>query len=115
MMQAYTRAARWIMRRQYYTYILASDSRVLYVGVTNSLLRRVHQHKSESCISFTARYHVVRLVYFQAYADVRTAITREKQIKRWTRRRKYRLIERHNPDWRDLSLDWLRDDAPCER
>lgn len=95
--------------RQYYVYILASKARVLYVGVTNSILRRTSEHKSRAHVSFTSRYRITNLVYFEVWTDIRAAIAREKVLKRWTRKRKALLIERTNPDWRDLSVDWYRE------
>ena len=92
---------------QYYVYILASLSRRLYTGVTNDLMRRVYQHKQRAASSFTQRYRIDRLVYFDCSASVQAAIAREKQLKQWTRARKHRLIETNNAGWRDLSLDWL--------
>jgi putative endonuclease len=91
--------------RQYYVYILASLSRVLYVGVTNNLQRRIREHKRGVVPGFTRNYHVTTLVYFESTSDVRAAIAREKQLKRWPRQRKVRLIEAGNRDWRDLSVD----------
>ncbi len=90
--------------RTYHVYIMASASRVLYVGVTNDLLRRVMQHKEKSIPGFTARYRVTELVYFEARSAIRTAIAREKQIKGWLRARKVALIETLNPRWQDLSI-----------
>jgi len=95
--------------RDYYVYVLASHSRVLYIGVTNDLRRRMQQHKCSVFPGFTRDHRVTTLVYFESTADVRVALAREKQLKRWPRRRKERLIEAGNPDWRDLSVDWLRD------
>jgi putative endonuclease len=94
--------------RQYYVYMLANKSRTLYVGVTNSIVRRTAQHKSRTHASFTNRYGITNLVYFEVWTDIRAAIAREKVLKRWTRSRKLKLIERHNPDWRDLAIDWER-------
>lgn len=91
--------------RIYHVYIMASASRVLYVGVTNDLLRRVSEHKQRNVPGFTARYRVTELVYFEAFGDVRVAIAREKQIKGWLRVRKIALIEAFNPRWKDLSAD----------
>jgi putative endonuclease len=88
--------------RQYYVYMLASPSRVLYVGVTNNLGRRLAEHRDESRRGFTHHYGVVKLVYFETTANAVTAITREKQLKKWPRWRKVRLIERANASWRDL-------------
>lgn len=91
--------------RSYFTYILASKSRVLYIGVTNDIERRVREHKEKSKAGFTARYNVSRLVYLETYNDVRDAIAREKQLKGWLRERKVALIESVNPTRRDLSDD----------
>ena len=92
---------------QYYVYFLTNwNNRVLYVGVTNNLERRLYEHKHELIDGFTKRYHVHKLVYFETTTDVRAAIAREKQFKRWTRAEKNKLISAANPDWRDLSEDW---------
>lgn len=90
--------------RQYFVYVLASRSRVLYVGVTNDLERRVFEHKQKLVPGFTAEYDVDRLIYFESTPNVLAAIRREKQIKGWRRNRKVALIESVNPDWEDLSL-----------
>jgi putative endonuclease len=100
--------------RTYYVYIMASRSRVLYVGVTNDLARRVSEHKRGRNAGFTSRYRVTRLVYFEEFADVRDAIAREKAIKGWRRSRKVALIEGRNPTWCDLtepslSISFLRE------
>src|SRR5438045_1614004 len=94
------------MTRQYYVYVMASISRVLYVGVTNDLRRRVGEHKAAEVEGFTKRYNVNRLVHLEATGDVRAAIAREKVIKGWARSKKIVLIERENPGWRNLSLEW---------
>lgn len=88
--------------RNYAVYILASRSRVLYVGVTNDLVRRVWEHRNASVPGFTQRYRVHRLVYFEHTTDVLAAIAREKQIKGWRRDKKVALIESSNAEWRDL-------------
>ena len=93
--------------RHYFIYVLASRSRVLYVGVTNDLERRVFEHKQKLVPGFTAEYDVDRLIYFESTPDVFAAIRREKQIKGWRRNRKVALIESVNPDWEDLSLRWI--------
>ena len=94
------------MDRTYYVYILASDSRELYVGVTNDLLRRVGQHRSSlRPNSYTTKHQVFRLVYCESTNDILAAIRREKQIKGWVRRRKVKLIDQTNPDWKDLAED----------
>ena len=87
----------------FYVYIMASRSRVLYVGVTNDLARRVNEHKQGLVPGFTTRYRVTRLVYFEEFADIWDAIAREKVIKGWVRSRKTRLIDSRNPTWEDLS------------
>ena len=84
-------------------YILASRTRVLYVGVTNDLGRRVAEHRAGREGSFAQRYHVHRLVYAEEYPDVRDAIHREKQLKGWRRERKVALIDEANPSWEDLA------------
>jgi putative endonuclease len=76
---------------------------VLFVGVTNDLKRRVHQHKEIQADSFTKKYNVDKLVYYETCADVKEAITREKQLKAGSRDKKVALIESINPDWKDLS------------
>ena len=87
----------------YYVYILASGvGGTLYTGVTNDVARRVSEHRDKVARSFTGRHGVTHLVYFEHHTDVEAAIRREKQIKRWKRAWKIRLIEEHNPDWRDL-------------
>ena len=89
---------------QYYVYILANGFHTtLYIGVTNSLRRRVREHKEHiDPKSFTSRYHVDKLVYYEVYSDTLTAIEREKQLKSWNRKRKDQLIESVNPQWDDL-------------
>ena len=94
------------MTRQCYVYIMASISRVLYIGVTNDLRRRVEEHKAGAVQGFTKRYNVNRLVHFEATEDVRAALEREKELKMWRRSKKIALIEKENPGWRDLSLEW---------
>jgi putative endonuclease len=89
--------------KTYFVYILAGKSATLYVGVTNDLLRRLLEHTRELVPGFTRRYNIRRLVYFEPFGDVRTAIAREKQLKRWTREKKQALIESANPQWKDLS------------
>jgi len=88
---------------KYHVYILSSRTRVLYVGITSRLSGRISEHKAHAVSGFTKRYNVDRLVYVEGYQDVTTAIAREKQIKAFRRSKKVALIERANPDWRDLS------------
>jgi len=86
----------------YHVYIMASASGVLYIGVTNHLERRTAEHKQETIQGFTSKYNITKLVFFEAFGDIRNAIAREKQLKRWRRTKKVALIERINP-WGDLS------------
>jgi putative endonuclease len=89
--------------RHFYVYILASKvGGTLYIGVTNDLVRRVWEHKSKLIESFTEKYDVVRLVYFEQFDDPENAIKREKRLKKWNRAWKVRLIEENNPNWDDL-------------
>ena len=94
------------MEHRYYVYILASKSRVLYIGVTNDLTARILQHRSGEIGGFTSDYKVHRLVYYEQHAWIQNAIAREKQLKRWRREKKVWLIERENPTWEDLAADW---------
>jgi putative endonuclease len=93
----------------YYVYILTNKSRTLYTGVTNDLKRRVYQHRNKPIPGFTCQYNLSRLVFFETTTDIRAAITREKQIKGWTRAKKLVLIKAANPRWRDLRIDWYRE------
>ena len=94
-------------KMEYYVYILTNkNNRVMYIGVTNDLARRLYEHKQELVEGFTKRYHVHKLVYYEQTTDVRSAIAREKQLKGWLRARKNELVETMNPEWRDLSEDW---------
>ena len=97
--------------KQYYVYIMTNKSRTLYTGVTNDLVRRVREHKQKLLPGFASRYNIGLLVYFEAAGDVRAAIAREKQIKRWSRARKVALIESDNPAWGDLSAEWYGEDG----
>ena len=89
---------------QYYVYILSNDHKnVIYTGVTNDLVRRVYEHKNHlDKNSFTSRYNVEKLVYYEKTTNIESAIAREKQIKGWNRKRKDKLIEITNPNWNDL-------------
>ena len=91
---------------QYYVYILASQKNgTLYIGVTNDLLRRVYEHKNNIIKGFTEKYRVHDLVYFEVTQSIEGAILREKQLKTWNRQWKIRLIEKDNPQWKDLYQD----------
>ena len=97
------------MTRDYFVYILANGSRMLYVGVTNDLKRRVYEHRKKVMPGYTRQYNISRLVYFESTPNVSAAIAREKQIKGWIRAKKLALIERKNPEWADLSEGWYDD------
>ena len=87
----------------YYVYLLASRRHgTLYLGVTNNLVRRVYEHKTKVVPGFTKRYNVDRLVWFEIHDEILSAIAREKELKKWRRDWKIRLIEEQNPDWGDL-------------
>jgi putative endonuclease len=90
----------------YFTYIMASRSHTLYVGMTGDLHERVFKHKWKEHDGFTARYNCDRLVWFESHQDVTKSIEREKQLKGWRREKKIALIEKMNPAWVDLSRDW---------
>ena len=92
--------------KRYYVYIMASKSRVLYVGMTGFLMQRVQQHKTGECEGFTKKYNVNRLVYYEVFKYVGNAINRETEIKKWRRSKKVALIEKDNPTWEDLSEQW---------
>ncbi|QPJ61938.1 MAG: GIY-YIG nuclease family protein [Candidatus Nitronauta litoralis] len=89
--------------KEYFVYILTNPSGTLYTGVTNSLERRMAEHKSGMLPGFASRYCLGRLVYFEKTDQVESAINREKQIKGWKRKKKIELIESMNPNWKDLS------------
>ena len=93
--------------KTYFVYIMSNRSKTLYTGVTNSLVRRVREHKEGTGSCFAAQYKVDRLVYFERFEDVHNAIEREKRIKRLLRIRKIALIVSVNPAWRDLSSEWF--------
>jgi len=91
---------------QYFVYILTNwNNRVMYVGMTNDLMRRLHEHKTHAVKGFTEKYNVSKLVYFEETADVHAAIAREKEIKKWRREKKNALVVRTNPEWRDIGND----------
>ena len=87
----------------YYVYILASKRNgTLYVGVTSDLKKRIYEHREKMVDGFTKEHNIKKLVYFESTTDVRCAITREKQLKKWNREWKIRQIEEMNPNWEDL-------------
>jgi putative endonuclease len=97
--------------KTYYVYVMTNRSSTLYVGMTNNLLRRILEHRSRMAGSFTARYRIDRLVYFEETSDVNVAIHREKELKGWTRARKIALINSVNPRWIDLSDELFAEGA----
>ena len=91
----------------YFVYILSNrNDSVVYIGVTSNLPKRLYEHRSGLADGFTKKYNVHKLVYFEQTSDVYSALSREKQLKKWSRSKKNLLIEHQNPTWRDLSLDW---------
>ena len=94
-----------MIKKQYAAYILTNRSnKVMYVGVTSNLERRLAQHKDKSVSGFTAKYRVDRLVYYELTNDVLSAIAREKEVKKWRREKKNRLVESINPQWLELEV-----------
>jgi putative endonuclease len=94
--------------RRYYVYILANRRYgVLYVGLTNDLVRRLSQHRQKIVAGFTKEYGVVQLVYFEEYASVTEARARERSLKRWRRAWKLKLVDDFNPQWRDLAQEHI--------
>ena len=88
----------------YYVYVMTNwNNNVLYIGVTNNLVRRTGEHKSKCIPGFTKKYNLTKLVYFEDYSDVNFAIAREKQLKGWTREKKNNLVNGFNKNWLDLS------------
>jgi putative endonuclease len=96
------------MDKHYYVYILASKKNgTLYVGVTSDLTRRIWEHKSKAVEGFTQKYNANKLVYFEQYDDAENAIKREKRLKKYNRKWKLELIEKVNPEWRDLYTELI--------
>ena len=94
--------------KKYYVYILASKRNgTLYIGVTNDLMRRVYEHKNDLIDGFTKKYGVHSLVYYEQYDEVVNAIQREKRLKKWNRQWKIELIEKENPEWKDLYMQLI--------
>jgi putative endonuclease len=91
----------------YYVYILTNqNNKVMYVGMTNNLQRRLFEHKNKLNAGFTKKYNVDKLVYFEESSSVDVALNREKEIKKWRREKKNRLVELVNPEWRDLGVEF---------
>ncbi|MBL7069369.1 MAG: GIY-YIG nuclease family protein [Candidatus Omnitrophica bacterium] len=97
------------MTKEYYVYILASRRNgTLYIGVTNNLAKRVYEHKNDLVSGFTQKYKVHKLAYYESYNDVNEALVKEKRLKKWNRQWKIELIEKFNPEWRDLYDDIIK-------
>ena len=94
------------VENRYYVYLMTNwNHRVIYVGVTNDLARRIYEHQNKLVKGFTEKYNVNKLVYYEQTNDVFTALTREKEIKKWRRQKKDALMQSANPKWQDLSED----------
>jgi putative endonuclease len=97
----------FMREHNYYVYILTNwNHKVMYVGMTNDLERRLYEHKNKLIEGFTKRYNIDTLVYYEHTMDVFEAITREKEIKKWRREKKNKLVGTMNPEWKDLSKEW---------
>ncbi len=94
------------MNHSYWTYIVASRTGTLYVGITNNIERRIWEHKTGQIDGFSQKYHCERLVYYEVFDQVLDAIAREKRLKGWRREKKIVLIESRNPRWEDLAENW---------
>lgn len=97
------------MRKTYWVYIMASKTGTLYIGMTNNLDRRVYEHRNNLIEGFTKKYACHRVVFAEEYYDVQQAIEREKQLKKWNRKKKEWLIRLDNPSWKDLTIEWNLD------
>ncbi|EKD58460.1 MAG: hypothetical protein ACD_56C00119G0007 [uncultured bacterium] len=98
-----------MLEKFYYVYVLASHRNgTLYIGVTDNLIKRSWEHKNETVESFTKKYKVSRLVYYESTNDINSALLREKQLKKWNRKWKLELIEKENPDWIDLAAEYYK-------
>jgi len=96
-----------VLDKHYYVYILTNkNNNVLYTGITNNIYIRLSQHKQKLVKGFTTKYNCNKLVYYEYFNDVKLAISREKEIKKWRREKKVNLINILNPEWRDLSEEW---------
>ncbi|MCH7960353.1 MAG: GIY-YIG nuclease family protein [Candidatus Hydrogenedentes bacterium] len=97
-----------LREHRYFVYLLTNrNDKVMYVGMTNDLERRLYEHKNKTFEGFTKKYNVSKLVYFEETNDVWAAIAREREIKKWRREKKNSLVNADNPDWKDLSADWI--------
>ena len=95
--------------KNYYVYILASQKNgTLYIGITSNLIKRIQEHKAKIADGFTKKYNVDMLVHYDQTGDVNAALTREKALKKWNRSWKIQLIEKDNPNWKDLYFDIIQ-------
>ena len=93
------------MNREYYVYILTNwNNQVMYIGVTNDLKRRLYEHQQGFLEGFTKKYNVHKLVYFECCGEAKDAISREKQLKKWSRAKKNTLVESKNPNWEEITI-----------
>lgn len=93
--------------KTYYVYLLTNwNNKVMYVGMTNNLERRIYEHKNKLINGFTKKYNINKLVYYEETSDVNSALSREKEIKKWRREKKDTLVLNSNPEWKDLSDEW---------
>ena len=95
------------MKKSYVYFMTNKNKTVIYIGVTSNLIKRIYQHKNKIYEGFTSKYNVDKLVYYEEFEDVTLAISREKQLKSGSRKRKEQLILEINPNWIDLAEDWL--------
>ena len=93
---------------EFYVYIMANLKGTLYIGLTNDIVRRVWEHKNNKIAGFTQRYECHKLIYYQSFQYIDEAISREKQLKKWNRKKKIWLIKQSNPHWKDLAEDWYK-------
>ena len=94
--------------RRYYIYLLTNwNNKVMYIGVTNNLVRRIYEHKNKLIEGFTRKYNVNKLVYFEETIEINSALEREKELKRWRREKKDAQVNRVNMEWKDLSEGWF--------
>lgn len=93
------------MGKSYYIYILRNNSGTFYIGITSNLSKRVWEHKNKFVKGFTEKYNIDKLIYYEIYSDPENAILREKQLKKWNRKKKINLISKMNPKFEELKLD----------
>jgi putative endonuclease len=98
------------MHDQFFVYFLTNwNNKVMYIGVTSNLEKRIYEHKNKMVTGFTQKYNVNKLVYFESTIDINAAIAREKEVKKWRREKKNQLVISANPEWKDLSEEWNQD------